>query len=123
MRGSDPFVDYLLELLAPLGEARARRMFGGWGVYLDEVMVGLVAGEALYLKTDARTRDAFAAAGCAPFVYRSRDRTIPMSYWSLPEAALDSADAMRPWALLALEAARRKAVAKPVRKRARPRAG
>lgn len=123
MRGGDPFVEYLLELLAPLGEATARRMFGGWGVYLDGDMIGLVAGEALHLKTDAHTREAFAAAGGAAFVYRSRGRTVPTSYWSPPEAALDSADAMRPWALLALEAARRKAVAGPRGKKARPRAG
>jgi DNA transformation protein len=35
-----------------------------------------------------------------------------MSYWSVPEDALDSSDAMAPWAKLALEAARRKAASK-----------
>lgn len=123
MRGRDPFVDYLLELLAPLGEATARRMFGGWGVYVDGVMVGLVAGEAAYLKTDAHTRDVFAATGSKPFVFMAakRARTIATSYWSVPEAALDSAEAMRPWASLALEAARRKPVAKSRRRRTSPR--
>ncbi|MFD0740474.1 hypothetical protein ACFQZQ_14410 [Lysobacter koreensis] len=33
-----------------------------------------------------------------------------MSYWSAPEAALDSPQAMLPWARLALQAALRKPV-------------
>ena len=43
-----------------------------------------------------------------------------MSYWSVPEEALDSADAMRPWALLAQAAARRKPVGKPKARKAGP---
>jgi DNA transformation protein len=46
---------------------------------------------------------------------------VPMSYWSVPEAALDSAEAMQPWARLALEAAARAATAKPARGRTRKR--
>ena len=117
MKEPDPYIAYLLELLAPVGAASARRMFGGWGVYIDGSMIGLVADEMFYLKTDVDTRPAFEAAGSAPFIYQSRTRTIPMSYWSAPEQAMDAPDAMQPWAQLALEAARRKAVAKPKRKR------
>jgi len=118
MAGRDPLVEYLLELLAPLGRVDARRMFGGWGVYADGIMIGLVAGEALHLKVDTQTRASFEAAGSAPFVYASKSKTITMSYWSLPDEALDSPEAMQPWAQLALDAALRKAAAKPVRKRA-----
>jgi len=114
----DPLVEYLLELLAPLGRVDARPMFGGWGVYADGVIFGLVAGEALHLKVDAQTRAKFEAAGGAPFVFASKSKTVETSYWSLPDAALDSPEAMQPWARMALDAALRKAAAKPVRKRA-----
>lgn len=117
MAARDPFVDYLLELLSPLGDTSARRMFGGWGLYVDGVMAGLVAEETFYLKTDAETRAAFENAGSAPFVFEGRGRIVETSYWSAPEAAMDSADAMRPWAQLALAAARRKPAAKPKRKK------
>lgn len=114
-----PYVAYLLELLSPVTAASARRMFGGWGIYLDGTMIGLVADETFYLKTDEATRGAFEAAGSTPFVFEARKRakTIVTGYWSAPEQALDAPDAMRPWAQLALEAALRKAAAKPKRKR------
>ncbi|TWI01038.1 DNA transformation protein [Luteimonas cucumeris] len=119
MRRVDPFIAHLLELLSPIGEPTARRLFGGWGIYLDETMIGLVSEETFYLKTDESTRGAFEAAGSSPFVFeaRKRARTIVTGYWSVPEQALDAAEAMLPWAQLALEAARRKAAATPKRRR------
>lgn len=121
MANRDPTVDHLLELLAPMGKAAARRMFGGWGVYVDQVMIALFADGVVHLKVDDLTREAFESAGSAPFVYRSKDRTITTSYWSLPEAALDSSDALQPWARRALQAAQRKALEKPVREPKAPR--
>ncbi|MCL1634203.1 TfoX/Sxy family protein [Luteimonas sp. SX5] len=119
MAAQDPFVAYLLELVSPLGGVAARRMFGGWGIYVDGAMIGLVAEEAFYLKTDGESRAAFEAAGSSPFVFEGRGRIVETSYWSVPEQALDAPDAMRPWAQRALDAARRKAAAKkPRRKRA-----
>ena len=107
------FIDYLRELFEPMGSYAARAMFGGWGVYLDGVIVGLVDEGLLYLKTDALTQAAFAGAGSKPFVYESKDGPMTMSYWSVPDEALDGADPMRPWLRLAVEAAQRKRAAKP----------
>jgi DNA transformation protein len=111
----DPVLDHLLELLAPLGTATARRMFGGWGVYLDGEIVVLFARGVAYAKTDAQTWADFAAAGSAPFVFEGRGRRVETSYWSLPETALDSSEALRPWAQRALAAARRKPAARRAR--------
>lgn len=116
MSRNDPIIDYIHELLAPLGAISARRMFGGYGIYHDGVMIGLVADGALFLKTDEETRQQFAAADCRPFVVESKGRTIQMSYWSAPEEAMDSAAAMTPWARLAYAAALRNANAKPAPK-------
>ncbi len=119
MAARDPFIDYLAELLAPNGTVTARRMFGGWGIYLDAVMIGLVADEGLYLKADEQTRSRFEAAGSGPFAFDSKGKRITTSYWSAPDEAMDSPDAMRPWAQLALEAALRKPALKPSRKRSK----
>ncbi len=120
MTARDPYIDYLAELLSPNGTVTARRMFGGWGIYLDAVMIGLVANEILYLKADAQTRARFEAAASAPFVFDSKSKQVTTSYWSAPDDAMDSPDAMRPWAQLALEAALRKPALKPSRKRHKP---
>jgi DNA transformation protein len=103
------FVDHLRELFSPHAGFEARRMFGGWGLYLDGRMCGLVADGALYLKTDEQTRATFAEAGGAPFVYDGQARPITMSYWSIPEEALESSEAMASWARLAQGAAQRAA--------------
>lgn len=99
------FVDHCLELLAPLGATRARAMFGGHGLYIEELFVALVAFERLYLKVDANTQAAFATAGCEPFVYEGKGKPMTMSYWSAPEDAMDSPAGMAPWGRLALQAA------------------
>ena len=79
------FVDQILARLMPLGPVRGRRMFGGWGIFLDDVMFALIAGERLYLKVDAETEARFAAAGAAPFTYRRGDgQAIVMSYRAAP---------------------------------------
>jgi DNA transformation protein len=121
------FVAYVRELFAPAGRATSRRMFGGHGLYVDGRICGLVADGKLYLKTDERTRAAFADAGCRPFVYAGQKVPIEMSYWTAPESALESSDEMAPWLRRALEAAERKAAARPPKKssarQARPKRG
>ena len=112
------FVEHLRELFAPSARFEARRMFGGWGIYLNGLMCGLVAEGQLYLKTDAQTRPEFEAAGCAPFIYTGQKKPITMSYWSVPEEALESGEAMAPWAVRAMAAGRSKAA--PKRRRKKP---
>ena len=97
-----------LELFAPMGALSVRRMFGGAGVYLYGVMFVLLADSEIYLKADAVTIPAFEAAGSGPFVWSAPDgRSISMSYWRLPDSALDDADEALRWGQLGLEAALR----------------
>jgi DNA transformation protein and related proteins len=103
-----PFVSHCLELFAPLGAVRARRMFGGHGIYLDGLFIALIANDRLYLKSDPTRRAAFERAGCEPFAYSRRDAgAVTLGYWSAPDEALDSPRAMEPWARLALASALR----------------
>lgn len=114
---SDALLKHLRDLFEPLGPVSARAMFGGHGLYFDGVIIGLIIDEALYLKADELTRADFEAAGCAPFVYPMKGGPLTLSYWSLPDEAMDSPQAMRPWAERAIGAARRKAVGKRRRRR------
>lgn len=115
------FVTHCAELLAPLGAVRARRMFGGHGLYLDELFVAIIANERLYLKADATTRPRFEAAGCQPFAYSAKGQRHSLSYFSAPDEAMESPVLMQPWARFALEAAlrARAAQAAPARSRQR----
>ena len=121
MTARSELVDHCIELLSPLGVVRSRRMFGGHGFYVDDIFIALIAGERLYLKTDAQTRPRFEAAGCDPFDFDTRDgKRIVLGYWSAPEDAMESPALMRPWARLAMEAALRARNAKPARKKRSP---
>lgn len=123
MAPNNELVAHCLELLAPLGAPRARRMFGGHGLYVDDLFVALIAFDRLYLKADAQTKARFEAAGCEPFVYDGKGQSVTMSYFSAPDDALESPAYMQPWGRLALEAAlRAKAAKTPSSKARRPKA-
>ncbi len=113
----ESFTSYLCDLFSELGPVSLRKMFGGQGLYHDGVIIGLVIGDELFLKTDAVTRSAFEQAGGEPFTYLGKGKPVVMSYLSPPVEALESAQAMEPWARLAWEAALRKSAGeKPGRK-------
>jgi DNA transformation protein and related proteins len=109
-------VDHCSELLAPLGAVRAKRMFGGYGLYVDDLFIALIAAERLYLKVDAATQPAFESAGCEVFSYAKdpagNGKPITMSYWTVPAEAMESPALMQPWARQAIEAALRARAAK-----------
>lgn len=108
------------ELFADILPVRVRRMFGGHGIYDGERMFALEAGGEIWLKADAQSIPRLKAAGSAAFTYQKQGKPFAMSYWRLPDEALDDADALRDWTRLAVEAARRSV--KPATGIVRPRA-
>lgn len=101
----DPFVEHVRELLSGLGPVVARRMFGGWGLSVDGMNVGIVAWDTLYLKTNAETASRWLAAGARPFVYEAKGKPMTLRYHTAPDDAMESPASMLPWARLALQAA------------------
>ena len=122
MAVSAEFQAFVAELLAPVGPVSIRRMFGGAGVFYDDVMFALIAAEVLYLKADDINRRDFEAAGTRPFHYQTRHGERALTgYWELPEELLDQPEQCAAWARQAIDAAlRAKAAKRP--KRRRPRA-
>jgi DNA transformation protein len=113
------FVAQVLGLLTPLGPVRARAMFGGHGIYLDDVMFALIGWGDLWFRIDGETKSRFAAAGSEPFVYQGKTKPVEMPYWRAPEGGLESPEALLPWAEIALGAARRAKAEKTPRRRGR----
>ena len=94
-------------------------MFGGQGLYIDEMFVAIIASEQLYLKVNDDTRPAFEAVGCTPFRYRKGEDWHAMGYFTAPEEAMESPALMLPWARRAVAAALAARVKTPARKSAR----
>jgi DNA transformation protein len=108
MDKSSPLLDYLVDHLAPLGDARGRAMFGGFGVYLDGFIIGIIAFDTFFLKADDTNRPAFEAAGARPFAYqRGGEPAVSTTYWECPADVLEEPDRLRSWAATSLAVSRR----------------
>ena len=121
MAKQSEYVIFLLEQLADFGEVEAKSMFGGYGLYHDGLMFGLVADDELYLKVDAQSEPEFLELGLEPFCYEKNGRSSKMSYYRPPDGALDAAFEICEWARKGLAAALRskKATSRKKKKRAR----
>ncbi len=109
MAFSKAFAAYIQELFGGLGLVRVKGMFGGAGVYADELMFAFIADDSLFLRVDAEIEDRFKAEGSQPYIFHMRDgREVAISYWSAPEAALEAPEEAETWARLSLGAALRK---------------
>lgn len=106
------FVTHVLDLLAPLGTVSARRMFGGYGVFHDGLMFALIADDYLYLKADDGNCVSFERLALPRFTYEKQGKTVSLSYYRAPDAALDDSTQLCQWAkhsfLAALKADRAK---------------
>lgn len=107
MSAHEDFATYCAELLAPAGEVRCKRMFGGYGLYVEDVFVAIIVGDALYLKADEQSRPRFEAAGGRRFEYTRQGKQQGLAFWTVPADAMDSPALMWPWVQLALNAALR----------------
>jgi len=91
------FVQYVLELLEPLGGVTAKAMFGGFGIYRRGVMVALIADETLYLKADDINRPDFQAQKLEPFRYQKKNKVYAMSYYQAPPEAMEEPAVLCKW--------------------------
>jgi len=117
----DPYVDELLERMEPLGALRARRMFGGWGIYCGGVFFALVADGVLYFKVDEHNLAHYERAGMARFTPFEGRGGSSLGYYEVPLEVLERPAPLVEWARKALDAARRRDTAKSATKRARAR--
>lgn len=93
-------VEECLSLCLPI---RTKSMFGGVGIYSEDLFFALVAEDKLYLKVSDLNRPDFEAAGMGPFY--PYDSPTPMGYWELPPGLLENPKELEPWLNKALEVA------------------
>ena len=103
---SEEYLEYVLDQITIEGDISARSMFGGYGVFMDNKMFGIVSDDVLYLKADNQNRQDYERAGMHPFrPYKDQSRI--MSYYEVPADILESVTELEPWVEKALGAARR----------------
>jgi DNA transformation protein len=103
---SDGYLAFVLDQLRPtLPGVRARRMFGGVGLYADELFFALIDDDTLYFKVDDVTREEFTARGMPQF--HPMPDMASMNYYQLPEEVLEEPEPLRAWTERAVDVARR----------------
>lgn len=106
MAAEPAFLTFLQDQFERFGGVDVRRMFGGWGLFRDGVMFGIVARDTLFLKTDDRNRSDYESAGMGPFQYERKGKTASLRYHEIPLDVLEDADTLAKWAATAHDIAR-----------------
>ncbi|HEX9581368.1 MAG TPA: TfoX/Sxy family protein [Gemmatimonadales bacterium] len=86
---------------------RDRGMFGGVGIYADDLFFALIDDDALYFKVDDSNRADFEQRAMGPFRPFGEGGEV-MQYYQVPDDVLEDAEALRPWVEKAIQVARTK---------------
>ncbi|MFT5115987.1 MAG: DNA transformation protein [Parasphingorhabdus sp.] len=101
------FVDYLHEVFEEFGPISIRRMFGGHGLFFDNLMFALVNDDVLYMKADEQSSAYFEDLQLGKFAYNKAGKIMHLSYYQAPEEIYDDREAATLWARRAFDAALR----------------
>jgi DNA transformation protein len=118
MAVSRDYLDYVLEQLAALRRVRPRRMFGGVGLYSDDIFFAIISEDTVYLRVDDSSRADFVARGMAAFRPYADRPEVSMTYFAVPADVLEDAGSFVEWSRRAVTAALT-AAKKPARKKPR----
>jgi DNA transformation protein and related proteins len=108
---SPEYRDWVIEQLREAGPVTGRSMFGGYGIYLDGAIFGIIASDVLYFKVDDSNRPDFEAAGMQPF-RPFKDSSEVMQYYEVPADVLEDRERAAEWARRAAAISRRSAAKK-----------
>ena len=88
---TNEFVAYVIgDQLAEISGMSARAMFGGFGIYREGTIVGIVVDDELYLKVDETNKAEYESMGSTPFTYEKKGgKSTSMSYWKVPSEVLE----------------------------------
>ena len=109
------YCDYLMDWLAPLGTPSYRFMFGGYGIYVDGLIIGIVADDVLMLRADDENRPDYEARGIGPFQPYPEKGMGTMPYYTVPDDVFEDSDELLRWAGRSREAALRAQAKKEVK--------
>ncbi len=112
MNEDQEFINHLLDLLGERENITYKRMFGGYGLFCESVMFGLISENTLYLKVDSENIETFLTEGLESFIYFKGNKPVKLSYYEAPEAALEDPEVMKRWSELSINAAFRTAAKK-----------
>ena len=105
------FHDFVVgDLLAGVEGVTSKKMFGGYGLYLDGDIFAIILSEGgLYFKVDDSNRMQFEELGSEQFVYTGHKtkKSTAMPYWQLPDEILEDREQLEEWVMQSVEITRK----------------
>ncbi len=105
--------EFVLDQLGRLSGLRAKRMFGGHGLYHQDHFFGILIKGRLYFLTDAESKADYTRRGMDPFTYEKGRRIVSMNYFEVPSDILEDRDRLTTWANRAIRAAAKRSKKSP----------
>ncbi len=96
MSVNEGFLEFVVDQLSSFGTVRSRKMFGGAGIYLDELFIAIVDEDRIYLKADDGNREQYISHGFEAFKPYG-DKGGSMSYYELPGDYLENREELGSW--------------------------
>lgn len=78
-------------------------MFGGYGIYKNQVIFAIIVDSELFFKVGPQNRADFKLYDSHPFIYERKGKKIAMSYWTLPEEIMNDEERLQVWIDRAVE--------------------
>lgn len=77
------------DVFSSLGAVTLRSQFGGFGVWLDKTMFGVVSDGELYLRAHDELKSRFLTYGMKAFIYTKRGIPVRLSYYRVEHSMWD----------------------------------
>jgi DNA transformation protein len=104
MGGKDDYLRWVLEQLSGADGISSRRMFGGFGLYRNDVFFAIISDDTLFFKVSDSSRADYETRGMARFrPYRDKPQ-VSMSYYEVPADVIEDAEECVRWAMRAVAA-------------------
>ncbi|MGI2336523.1 MAG: TfoX/Sxy family protein [Dehalogenimonas sp.] len=84
------YLELVLDKLARLGPVTGKSMFGGFGVFHNGRMFGLISADVLYFKADSSNIEEYSSRDCPRFKR--------MPYYQVPADIFEDDVRLRQWA-------------------------
>ena len=92
----ESFKDFVLDQLAELGSLHCKAMFGGHGLYRDDVFFAIIYRSRLYFKTDKSSQPQYIKYKSRPF--KPNAKQTLKTYYEVPVEILEDQKQIMDWA-------------------------
>jgi len=121
MAVSESYLAFVIEQLEGLRGVVTKRMFGGIGIYRNEMFFAVIDNDTLFFKVDDELRQRYRSAGMPAFAPMPGKPAME-GYYQVPPDVLEDAARLDEWARASIAVAGKKPAKKRSRVKAKTRA-